>query len=83
VNTTKALPKPSTDLWAAFARNGRRYHALTKYEPYEYESACGFAVAGIETAMYSTEELQESAAADVPSPPKPCAACVRALSKET
>lgn len=79
MNTTKALPAPPTDLWASFARNGRRYHAITQYEPYGYESACGLGAAGI-GCTFSTEELQESVAADIPSPPKPCPACVKALS---
>lgn len=67
-----------TGMWASFARNGSRYHALTVNQPWDYQSACGMSVAEV-GLTYDTEPDWD---ADVPCPPKPCPACRKALRGE-
>ena len=42
----KSLPSP-TGMWAMTAHNGRRYHAFTTWDVYEYVTACGIGTADV------------------------------------
>lgn len=72
--TVQVLPSP-TGMWGSTARNGRRVHAFVKWEVYDYETACGLAVAAVELPYDSEPDWN----ADVPSPPAPCPACRKAV----
>lgn len=61
--------------WISLAPNGRRYHAVTKFDVYLVETACGMASA--ESARFSATEPAWDA--DVPSPPRMCPNCKREI----
>lgn len=72
--TIQVLPSPA-GMWGSIAPNGRRVHAFVRWDVYDYETACGVAVAAVGLPYGSEPDWD----ADVPSPPIPCPACRKAL----